>query len=146
MGLTPHMELVEVVATMLRQLSIHCIVDRIFVAHDQATSCQQARAVVLHMWSVFQKKGCNKVKSFLAQYQVYEPTVNTASPTSHGDLLGTSTGTVATSDVLRAIRGTGVLPGETPIQSCRWPSRVLATQNMRSPQLPWKPLWLSLAL
>jgi hypothetical protein len=59
---------VEVVATILRQLSLYCPMDRISVADNQATSQQEAR-VVLKMQSVFHKwNALVKVKSFLAKH------------------------------------------------------------------------------
>jgi hypothetical protein len=52
-GLSAQTDPVEVVATMLRILSLFCSVDRIFGGDNSATSRHKARAVVLWMRSSF---------------------------------------------------------------------------------------------
>jgi hypothetical protein len=55
---------------MLKQLLLYCTVDRIFVTNNQATSHQEAKAVVQNRQLVFHKQDAMvKVKLFLAQNQ-----------------------------------------------------------------------------
>jgi uncharacterized protein YoxC len=77
----PQMDPVEVVATLLRQLSLYCSVDRIYVADNQAASRLEARAVVLYMRSAFHKRDAMiKIKRFLATHQVRDTTVRDCFP------------------------------------------------------------------
>jgi hypothetical protein len=83
MGLPPHSDPVEVVATMLKTLSLYCSVDRIFVADNAAQSRAEARAVVLRMRSSFHKRDTMvKVKQFLATRQVRDATVRDCFPSA----------------------------------------------------------------
>jgi hypothetical protein len=80
-GLPPHSDPVEVVATMLKTLSLYCSVDRIFVADNAAQNRSEARAVVLRMRSSFHKRDTMvKVKQFLATRQVRDATVRDCFP------------------------------------------------------------------
>ncbi len=82
-GLPPHSDPVEVVATMLKTLSLYCSVDRIFVADNAAQNRTEARAVVLRMRSSFHKRDTMvKVKQFLATRQVWDATVRDCFPSA----------------------------------------------------------------
>jgi hypothetical protein len=82
-GLPPHSDPVEVVATMLKTLSLYCSVDRIFVADNAAQNRTEARAVVLRMRSSFHKRDTMvKVKQFLATRQVRDATVRDCFPSA----------------------------------------------------------------
>ncbi len=64
----------EVVATMLKALSLYCSIDRIYVADNSAASRVDARAVVLRMRSSSHKRDAMvKVKQYLATRQVRRP-------------------------------------------------------------------------
>jgi hypothetical protein len=83
LGLPPHSDPVEVVATMLKTLSLYCSVDRIFVADNAAQNRTEARAVVLRMRSSFHKRDTMvKVKQFLATQQVRDATVRDCFPSA----------------------------------------------------------------
>jgi hypothetical protein len=82
-GLPPHSDPVEVVATMLKTLSLYCSVDRIFVADNAAQNRTESRAVVLRMRSSFHKRDTMvKVKQFLATRQVRDATVRDCFPSA----------------------------------------------------------------
>jgi hypothetical protein len=83
LGLPPHSDPVEVVATMLKTLSLYCSVDRIFVADNAAKIRTEARAVVLQMRSSFHKRDAMvKTKQFLATRQVTDATVRDCFPSA----------------------------------------------------------------
>jgi hypothetical protein len=83
LGLPTHSDPVEVVAMMLKTLSLCCSVDRIFVADNAATTRTEARAVVLRMRSSFHKRDAMvKNKQFLATRQVRDATVRDCFPSA----------------------------------------------------------------
>ncbi len=66
---------------MLKELSLYCSVDRIYVTDNQAPTRLEARAVVLYMRSAFHKRDTMvKVKKYLARHQVREAAVRDCFP------------------------------------------------------------------
>jgi hypothetical protein len=83
LGLPPHSDPVEVVATMLKTQSLYCSVDRMFVADNASKIRTEARAVVLRMRSSFHKRDAMvKTKQFLATRQVKDATVRDCFPSA----------------------------------------------------------------